>query len=99
MTSARCRILVAMSINRDDIIPAAAARERAERLVAANAEKHLPPAAERRAIRIAAGVSTQELAPVIGCCTASIILWEKGREPQAKHRTAYATALRVLAGG
>ena len=55
----------------------------------------LPDAAERRRIRVAAGVSQRELASALGVSWTAIQRWEQGSRPRT-HLELYATALTRL---
>ncbi|MFI7296874.1 telomere-associated protein Tap [Streptomyces sp. NPDC050121] len=57
----------------------------------------LPPPLERARLRTAAGLSTAQLADVLGCLTEDIEAWETGaQEPLAARRAAYARLLQGL---
>lgn len=61
------------------------------------AAKVLPPPATRRALRIAAGLTLQELADVVGVTRDAISKYELGhREPRGPLRRVYAQALADL---
>lgn len=56
-----------------------------------------PPPAERRRLRIAAGLTGVELATAIGVSPASVYAWEKGtRTPTGLQRAAYVRALQEI---
>jgi DNA-binding XRE family transcriptional regulator len=58
----------------------------------------LPPPAERRAIRVAAGISQRRLARALGVCQRNVSNWESptGPEPRPEHALAYRVALDAL---
>jgi DNA-binding transcriptional regulator YiaG len=58
--------------------------------------RRLPPAAQRRQIREAAGVSQRELARALGVSWTAVQRWEAGARPRA-HVPQYALALEELA--
>lgn len=61
------------------------------------AAKVLPPPATRRALRLAAGLTTQEIADIVGVTRDAISKYELGtRQPTGPRRTAYAKALADL---
>lgn len=63
----------------------------------ARERRQLPPPAERRAIRDAAGCSLDELADVLNVTREGVRLWETGqREPRRTNLTSYLEALRAL---
>lgn len=57
----------------------------------------LPPPAERRRLRQAAGLAGTSLAAQIGVAPTTVYGWECGREPAGLLREAYAKALAELA--
>jgi transcriptional regulator with XRE-family HTH domain len=62
------------------------------------ASRELPPPAVRRALRIASGLSEQDLAEPVGVSAVSIGRYERGlRTPRGRHLHAYVEVLRVLA--
>ena len=64
------------------------------------AARALPLPAERRAIRVAAGVGTQELAKAVGVSRQCIYQWERGdREPKTRRLRVYIEALRIMRDG
>lgn len=61
------------------------------------ARRTLPPPDARRAIREAAGISTEELAQLIGVTRQAVNAWERGvRAPRPEHVTTYSAALRAM---
>lgn len=59
--------------------------------------KRLPPPAIRRALRVAAGLTLQDVADVVGVTRQAVAKWETGeRNPAGGARTAYAQALSDL---
>ncbi len=63
----------------------------------ARALRQLPPPAERRRIRLEAGVTQQELAAALGASRVSISRWEKGaRLPRGDSALRYSRALERL---
>lgn len=63
------------------------------------AKRELPPPEERRAIRIAAGVSQEDIAKELGLSRAAISRWETDkRTPQDEHLLGYVKILRTLRG-
>lgn len=57
----------------------------------------LPPPAERRAIRIAAGVSQLKIAREIGASAPAVGVWERGPyDPSDRFRVPYAKLLAAL---
>jgi transcriptional regulator with XRE-family HTH domain len=57
----------------------------------------LPPPAERRKLREAAGVSLADVARVVGCSPTSVFTWERGvYEPRGDNLTGYAEVLRMF---
>jgi transcriptional regulator with XRE-family HTH domain len=48
-------------------------------------QRQLPPAAERRRIREAAGVSLRQLAAAVGVSAMAIVRWEQGATPRNPH--------------
>jgi transcriptional regulator with XRE-family HTH domain len=61
------------------------------------AKRELPPPAERRAIRISAGVSQEDIAKELGLSRAAISRWETDKRcPQDEHLLAYVKILRTL---
>lgn len=67
-------------------------------VVALATTKHNLPAPEmRRALRIAAGLSQQQVANGLGVSRSAVDHWEKGRrEPRAQHLAEYAYLLQQL---
>jgi DNA-binding transcriptional regulator YiaG len=62
------------------------------------ARRELPPPAERRALRVNAGISLRELGRALGVTAAAVHFWETGaRMPRPAHLQAYLEALRLLA--
>lgn len=59
------------------------------------AKRELPPAAERRRIRLNAGASLRDLARELETSATSVIRWEQGASPGAK-TAAYARLLDEL---
>lgn len=60
--------------------------------------RDLPPPTVRRAIREAAGVSSQAVAQALGVTRQAVDNWERGRRsPRPPHLSAYAELLRTLA--
>ncbi len=57
--------------------------------------RRLPPAAERRRIREAAGVSQRQLARALNVSWTAVHRWESGSQPRA-HVDEYARLLREL---
>ncbi|MER7720773.1 helix-turn-helix domain-containing protein [Streptomyces flaveolus] len=58
----------------------------------------LPPPEERRRLRKAADLSTEQIADTLGCHSDNVAKWETGiHEPLAAHRAAYARLLEGLA--
>ena len=66
-----------------------------ELLERVRSRRTLPPAAERRRIREAAGVAQRELARALGVSWTAIQRWESGAMPRS-HVDDYAGALRGL---
>ena len=66
-----------------------------ELLERVRSRRRLPDAAERRRIRVAAGVSQRELASALGVSWTAIQRWEQGSRPRT-HLEQYATALARL---
>ncbi len=59
--------------------------------------KRLPPPAARRALRVAAGLTLQDVADVVGVTRQAVAKWETGdRNPSGRVRSAYAQALADL---
>lgn len=66
-------------------------------LVALIRASRLPPPAERRAIREAAGVSISAIARELGVSPSAVSVWEKGTfTPRPRHAAAYSDLLRAL---
>jgi transcriptional regulator with XRE-family HTH domain len=64
------------------------------------AKRELPSPAVRRAIRIAAGVSQQDIADELGLTRAAVGRWETGdRLPSGDHLLGYVKILRTLRDG
>jgi DNA-binding transcriptional regulator YiaG len=59
------------------------------------AKRALPPAAERKAIRKAAGATLRDVASEIGTSATSVFRWEQGAKP-GMHTAAYAQLLEEL---
>jgi transcriptional regulator with XRE-family HTH domain len=59
------------------------------------AKRTLPPAAERKRIRVAAGASLRDVARELGTSATSVIRWEQGASPGA-NTAAYARLLDEL---
>jgi DNA-binding transcriptional regulator YiaG len=59
------------------------------------AKRNLPPAAERRRIRLGSGATIRDLAYVLGVSATAIVRWEKGSSPR-KHKAEYAALLEEL---
>ena len=57
--------------------------------------RELPDAAERRRIRIAAGVSLRDVAAAVGVSHTAVATWEAGATPR-EHRAAYVRLLDEL---
>ena len=72
-------------------------------LTRVRSRRQLPPAAERRRIREAAGVSQRELARALGVSWTAVQRWEAGARPRdSSHLDEYRRALHELshlAGG
>ena len=66
-----------------------------ELLERVRSRRRLPDAAERRRIRVAAGVSQRELASALGVSWTAIQRWEQGARPRT-HLEQYASALTRL---
>lgn len=61
--------------------------------------RQLPPPPTRRALRIASGLTTQEVANALGVTRSAVHRWETGkRNPSGELRIRYADLLRDLAG-
>lgn len=61
------------------------------------AHRNLPPPAERRAIRIASGVTQEDIAGEVGRTRAAVSRWESGeRAPRGADLVAYAELLQRL---
>ncbi len=59
----------------------------------------LPPPATRRALRLAAGLTTEQLAQVLGVTRQAVCNWETGRRtPRGAQLDAYREALKYLRG-
>lgn len=59
--------------------------------------RELPSPALRRAIRVDAGLTQEDVAEVLGVSAAAVSHWEKGeRLPRLRHRERYADLLRAL---
>jgi transcriptional regulator with XRE-family HTH domain len=59
----------------------------------------LPPPVQRRAIRVLAGATQQDVAFAIGTTRAAVTRYENGtREPRGELRLRYAEVLEVLRG-
>ncbi|WP_157873376.1 helix-turn-helix transcriptional regulator, partial [Streptomyces neyagawaensis] len=62
------------------------------------AQDVLPPPAERRRLRTAAGLSQEQIATALGTRREAVGNWESGRtEPRPPQRAAYARLLESLA--
>ena len=60
--------------------------------------KLLPPPGERRAIRVAAGVTAARIAAEVGVTRQAVVWWERGRsEPGPENLAAYVAVLARLA--
>lgn len=66
-----------------------------ELLARVRARRSLPPAAERRRIREAAGVSQRELARALGVSWTAVYRWEQGSRPRT-HAAEYGRVLAEL---
>jgi DNA-binding transcriptional regulator YiaG len=66
-----------------------------ELLEQVRSRRALPPPAERRRIREAAGVSLRDMAKAVGVSHTAITDWESGTMPR-EHRAAYARLLDEL---
>ncbi|MDG4866307.1 helix-turn-helix transcriptional regulator, partial [Streptomyces sp. T-3] len=62
-------------------------------LASVSKEEPLPPAAERRSLRLEAGLSQAQLAQALGVNAKTLAGWESGREPSGEVRTKYAYLL------
>jgi transcriptional regulator with XRE-family HTH domain len=63
------------------------------------ARRDLPPPAERRALREAAGISLETVAREIGVTRQAVGHWEAGdRRPRGANLRRYVEVLRILAG-
>jgi transcriptional regulator with XRE-family HTH domain len=63
------------------------------------ASKKLPPATTRRALRLAAGLSLEDIATVVGVTRSAVSRWERGtRQPRGTNRSRYADVLAQLRG-
>jgi transcriptional regulator with XRE-family HTH domain len=61
------------------------------------ARRDLPPPQLRRALRVAAGMSQQDVANVVRCSRAAVGYWESGaRMPRGELLARYAEALRTM---
>jgi len=76
--------------------PTAALPEAIAGLVTRVRMAKLPPAARRRRIREAAGVSLREVARVLGVNVMTVIRWEEGATPKPDHAIAYRQLLDAL---
>jgi len=57
----------------------------------------LPPPARRRAIRVAYGVSQEDMATVLGVSRLTVSMWERGQtEPKPEHAEKYADLLNQM---
>lgn len=86
----------------DDVAEARNARHTAGVALALDEEvvlrKLLPPPAERRAIRLAAGVAATKVAAELGVTGQCVRWWERGRsEPSSANLAAYVAVLARLA--
>lgn len=62
----------------------------------AGLRRGLPPPAQRRALRQAAGLTLDDLAHLVGCTPQAVDHWEAGRrEPSGQFLAAYVDALRL----
>lgn len=61
-------------------------------------KRTLPPPAERRRLRLDAGVSLERIARAVGVTRQTVALWEAGAEPRPEHLEPYLDALRLCAG-
>jgi DNA-binding transcriptional regulator YiaG len=69
-------------------------KERDALLARLRAQRKLPPAAERKRIRKAAGVSVRQLAAALGVSRMAPVRWEKGAMPRdPEHVREYAELL------
>lgn len=59
-------------------------------------KRALPTPTMRAALRRSAGFTQEELAGRIGCCRATLVGWEQGRDPRGALRERYAAALHAL---
>ena len=66
-----------------------------ELLERVRSRRRLPDAAERRRIRVAAGVSQRELASALGVSWTAVQRWEQGSRPRT-HLEEYVAALALL---
>ena len=58
----------------------------------------IPPTPNRRALRLAAGLTQDDVAAAVGVDRATVSRWETGsREPAGRNRQAYADALSEMA--
>jgi transcriptional regulator with XRE-family HTH domain len=58
----------------------------------------LPPPERRRAIRVAYGVSQQDVGTVLGVSRLTVSMWERGQtEPKPEHAEKYAELLNQMA--
>ena len=61
------------------------------------AKRDLPGPAMRRAIRLSAGASLEDVAAEVGVTKYAVLQWESGaRSPSRRHIISYARALREL---
>jgi predicted transcriptional regulator len=75
-----------------------AMRRRLDAVLASHEAVELPDPAERKRLRLEAGLSLRELAAVVGVSHMAISRYENGtREVAQEVRPAYAEALRMLA--
>jgi transcriptional regulator with XRE-family HTH domain len=69
--------------------------DESELLERLRAKRRLPPADERRRIRVQAGASLRDIARELGTSATSVVRWERGASPGAK-TPAYARLLDEL---
>jgi DNA-binding transcriptional regulator YiaG len=59
-----------------------------ELLARVRARRKLPVAAERRRIRVDAGVKLREIAVAVGVSDMAVVRWEQGSQPRNPHHVA-----------